>query len=135
SHPLFSDASVWRLSVPSTTPAFKLPTAPLIDWGGALRWYSTADDPQRADIQGGDPRGTDSRATDLRADIRARDIRGSDSRRLAADAGGTAVHWRGPGTENRFHPLTSAVLEIHKRLKRSFDPEGIFNPGRLLTGL
>jgi glycolate oxidase FAD binding subunit len=45
------------------------------------------------------------------------------------------MRWRGAGPESKFHPLPRAILEIHRRLKRSFDPEGIFNPGRLLVGL
>jgi glycolate oxidase FAD binding subunit len=56
-------------------------------------------------------------------------------RGLALAAGGTALRWSGPGTESRFHPLPRAILEIHRRLKRSFDPDGIFNPGRLLLDL
>ena len=30
-----------------------------------------------------------------------------------------------------FQPLTEPVLGIHQRLKRQFDPVGIFNPGRM----
>lgn len=62
-------------------------------------------------------------------------VEGFDVRGLAMAAGGTAMRWRGEGAESRFHPLPRAVTEIHRRLKRSFDPEGIFNPGRLLAGL
>lgn len=32
-------ASLWRLSLPSTTPPLALEGARLIEWGGALRWY------------------------------------------------------------------------------------------------
>lgn len=38
--PLFEQDAVWRLSVPSAAPPIKLPGEPLIDWGGALRWYA-----------------------------------------------------------------------------------------------
>jgi glycolate oxidase FAD binding subunit len=103
-HPVFAGESVWRVSVPSTAPPLQLPFEPLIDWGGALRWYS--------------------------GDASAFDVRG-----LALAVGGTALRWRGVGAESRFHPLPRAILEIHRRLKRSFDPGGIFNPGRLLVGL
>ena len=58
-----------------------------------------------------------------------------DLRGLAMSVGGTALRWRGDGAEQRFHPLPRALTEIHKRLKRSFDPEGIFNPGRLIAGM
>jgi glycolate oxidase FAD binding subunit len=103
-HPVFSNESVWRVSVPSTAPPLRLPFEPLIDWGGALRWYS--------------------------GDTSDFDVRG-----LALAVGGTALRWSGPGAESRFHPLPRAILEIHRRLKRSFDPHGIFNPGRLLADL
>jgi len=103
-HPVFANESVWRVSVPSTAAPLKLPFEPLIDWGGALRWYA--------------------------GDMSDFDVRG-----LALAAGGTALRWHGAGSESRFHPLPRAILEIHRRLKRSFDPDGIFNPGRLVAGL
>jgi glycolate oxidase FAD binding subunit len=56
-------------------------------------------------------------------------------RALAAGAGGTALHWRGGEAGQRFHPLSSAVLQLHRRLKARLDPHGIFNPGRLVAGL
>lgn len=40
-HSIFRNDTVWRLSVPDTTPPLDLPGEPLIDWGGALRWYAT----------------------------------------------------------------------------------------------
>jgi glycolate oxidase FAD binding subunit len=39
-HPIFSSSTLWRLSVPDTTPPIDVPGEPLIDWGGALRWYA-----------------------------------------------------------------------------------------------
>jgi len=33
--------SLWRLSVPSSAPPLALEGAPLIEWGGALRWYAS----------------------------------------------------------------------------------------------
>jgi glycolate oxidase FAD binding subunit len=103
-HPVFSSETVWRVSVPSTAPPLRLPFDPLIDWGGALRWYS--------------------------GDTTEFDVRG-----LALAVGGTAMRWSGAGTESRFHPLPRAILRIHQRLKKSFDPDGLFNPGRLLADL
>lgn len=38
--PLFARAPLWRLSLPSSTPALALGAVPLIDWGGAVRWYA-----------------------------------------------------------------------------------------------
>ena len=103
-HPVFSDSLVWRVSMPAKAPPLQSPVEPLIDWGGAPRWYS--------------------------GDLQAFDVRG-----LATAAGGTAMRWRGEGSGSRFHPLPPAIVEIHRRLKRSFDPEGIFNPGRLLPDM
>ena len=38
--PLFAAEGIWRLSLPPATPPLALPGEPLIDWGGALRWYA-----------------------------------------------------------------------------------------------
>jgi glycolate oxidase FAD binding subunit len=103
-HPAFSQPLVWRVSVPATASLLPLPLEPLIDWGGALRWY-------------------------------AGDLPDIDVRALVVGVGGTALRWRGAGRGSRFHPLPPPLAEIHKRLKHSFDPQGIFNPGRLLAGL
>lgn len=56
-------------------------------------------------------------------------------RELAQAAGGTALLWHGSPTQTRFHPLAAGVQRLHARLKEQFDPQGIFNPGRLLPGL
>jgi glycolate oxidase FAD binding subunit len=56
-------------------------------------------------------------------------------RSLAVAAGGTALQWRGAAAGGMFHPLSPAVLAIHRKLKDRFDPYGIFNPGRLVAGL
>ena len=100
--PLFAGRVIWRLSVPATTSPLPLPGDPLIDWGGALRWY--ADPPGEVAI-----------------------------REIASAAAGTALCWRGPAPQGRFHPLPLALARLHRRLKERFDPHGIFNPGRLLT--
>ena len=53
-------------------------------------------------------------------------------REAAAHAGGHATLFRaidkGAGV---FTPLAPALAKIHRNLKRAFDPEGIFNPGRM----
>jgi glycolate oxidase FAD binding subunit len=102
--PFFAATVIWRLSVPATAVSLDLPGEPLIDWGGALRWYADT---------GGDAR----------------------LREVAATAGGTALCWRGPAPQGRFHPLPAALARLHRRLKERFDPHGIFNPGRLIAGL
>ena len=101
-HPAFSEKLLWRLALPSTTPAPGLDGLRAIEWGGALRWY----------------------AGELDA------VRGA-----AARAGGHAVLYRAPESlrcrEGTFAALSPALLALHRRLKKSFDPRGILNPGRL----
>ncbi|MBM3391094.1 MAG: glycolate oxidase subunit GlcE [Betaproteobacteria bacterium] len=102
----FSGAgTLWRLSLPAKTPPLSLPGAPLIEWGGALRWL-TFDGP----------------ADTVRAAV--------------SQAGGHATLFRG-GNESvgAFQPLPLPLMAIHKNLKRSFDPQGLFNPGRLYPEL
>jgi len=118
-HPVFNSTTLWRLSVPDTTPPLDLPGQPLIDWGGALRWYPAASDDDTNHAAGA----LDSTGTPR-------------PRALASAAGGTAMCWKGvapPG--GRFHPLQPTVATLHRRLKDRFDPHGIFNPGRLIAGL
>jgi glycolate dehydrogenase FAD-binding subunit len=38
--PLFNSRVIWRLSVPAAAPPLGVPGEPLIDWGGAIRWYA-----------------------------------------------------------------------------------------------
>jgi glycolate dehydrogenase FAD-binding subunit len=96
-----NDAPLWRLSVPSITPPLKLPGEPLIEWGGALRWLCSHAD--------------------------ARTVREAAKR-----AGGHATLFRGGDKSvGVFQPLAPALMKIHKELKREFDPQGIFNRGRM----
>lgn len=102
-HAYFDGGSLWRMSVPSHASAIILRGQQLIEWGGAQRWLK-ADDAAQAD----------------------------SIRRTVAAAGGHATLFRGGDKSvGVFHPLAPAVAKIHERLKRSFDPNGIFNPGRM----
>lgn len=93
--------TLWRVSVPDTAPPLPLPGEQFIEWGGALRWL---------------------RSTAPVAQIRA----------AAAAAGGHATLFRGADkSAGVFTALPQPLLRIHQRLKQSFDPSGIFNPGRL----
>jgi glycolate oxidase FAD binding subunit len=65
----------------------------------------------------------------------AHDLPAPAMREQAIAAGGTAMHWRGGIAGQRFHPLSTAVLTLHRRLKMQFDPRRIFNPGRLIAEL
>jgi glycolate oxidase FAD binding subunit len=102
-HPFLAAEVLWRLSLPAATPPLALAGDPLIDWGGAVRWYAN-----------------------LPAEISVREA--------ARATGGTALCWRGAAPGGRFHPLQPAVAKLHQRLKERFDPNGIFNPGRLIAG-
>jgi glycolate oxidase FAD binding subunit len=104
--PFFAgDAPLWRLSLPSVAPPLNLPGSQLIEWGGAQRWLRGA------------------------ADM-------ASLREAAAKTGGHATLFRGGDkTSGVFAPLSPALMEVHRRLKQSFDPYGVFNPGRLYPEL
>ncbi len=55
---------------------------------------------------------------------------------LATKHGGHATRYplHHDCTEDRFSPLPETMLALQKRLKQSFDPAGILNPGRLYRG-
>jgi glycolate oxidase FAD binding subunit len=92
---------LWRLSVSSHMPPLGLEGEQLIEWGGAQRWLRTGQD-----------------ATTIR--------------RAAEQAGGHATLFRGSDKDvGVFHPLAPAIAAIHRNLKSSFDPAGIFNTGRM----
>jgi glycolate oxidase FAD binding subunit len=38
--PMFANEVLWRLSLPAAAEPLALPGEPLIDWGGAVRWYA-----------------------------------------------------------------------------------------------
>ncbi|MBI5791791.1 MAG: glycolate oxidase subunit GlcE [Rhodocyclales bacterium] len=99
------DAALWRLSVPSVASLLDLPGATLIEWGGAQRWLRGDLDPVRI-------------------------------RELATRVGGHATLFRGGDKVGGvFTPLQPALMEVHRRLKQSFDPYGVFNPGRMYPEL
>jgi glycolate oxidase FAD binding subunit len=97
--------ALWRLALPSTTPVLDLAGEQLVEWNGGLRWLRSDADP---------------------AQIRA----------AAAAAGGHATLFRVAGrSAGAFQPLTASLRGVHERIKRTFDPAGIFSPGRLYAGL
>jgi glycolate oxidase FAD binding subunit len=103
SHAFFAEAEqgIWRLSVPSVAAPFALGGDQLIEWGGAQRWLKTA-----------------ANAATIRA--------------AATQAGGHATLFKGGDKSvGVFQPLQPALARIHHNLKQSFDPSGIFNPGRM----
>jgi glycolate dehydrogenase FAD-binding subunit len=99
--PFFAPAqALWRVSVPQTAEPLDLGTAPLIEWGGGLRWIAGDADAMRV------------RTSAERAGGHATLFRGGDK------------------SAGVFHPLAPAIMKIHRRLKAAFDPAGILNPGR-----
>lgn len=56
-------------------------------------------------------------------------------RALAASAGGHATAFRGAKAAGAFTPLSAPLQRIHRELKARFDPDGLFNPGRLYPDL
>jgi glycolate oxidase FAD binding subunit len=95
------EAPLWRLSVPSSAAPVALPGEQLLEWGGALRW--------------------------LRSTADAGAVRAA-----AMSAGGHATLFRARDkAAGAFSPLAPALARLHRKLKRTFDPAGIFNPGRM----
>jgi glycolate oxidase FAD binding subunit len=98
-------ASLWRLSLPSTAPPLQLAGETLIEWGGAQRWLATA-------------------------------LPAATVRDAATRVGGHATLFRATDkSAGVLTPLRAPLDRIHRQLKTSFDPSGIFNPGRLYPGL
>jgi len=57
-------------------------------------------------------------------------------RATAAGAGGHATLMRAADkSAGVFSPLSEVLMRIHRNLKQAFDPQHIFNPGRLYAGL
>ncbi|ERJ18715.1 Glycolate oxidase subunit protein [Salinisphaera shabanensis E1L3A] len=55
-------------------------------------------------------------------------------RRIVKEAGGHASVYRGDALP-RFHPIGESIMALQKRLKKSMDPAGILNPGRIYPEL
>ena len=98
-------AGLWRLSLPQTAAPLKLSGEQLIEWGGAQRWWCTT-----------------APAASLRE--------------AAAAAGGHATLFRaGDQRQGVFAPLKPPLDRIHRELKNAFDPDRLFNRGRLYPEL
>jgi glycolate oxidase FAD binding subunit len=112
--PAAAGAAVWKLQhKPTDAPALLERLARLdgtqafLDWGGALAWVAT-------------PCGGDGGAGAIRA---------------AVPPGGHATLIAAPetvrSTQAVFQPSPPALAALEARLKASFDPKGILNPGRM----
>jgi glycolate oxidase FAD binding subunit len=114
---------VWRISVPPTTPPLALGDT-MIDWLGGQRWLF---------VDGG-----------------AASAQGQQVQKAARAAGGNAsvfiaVHAHSIRANSQFDEekrvpeaveasFPAPLAAIQRRLKDEFDPERIFNPGRLIAG-
>ena len=98
-------AALWRLSLPQTAAPLGLSGELMIEWGGAQRWLCSA-------------------------------LPAAAVREVVAQAGGHATLFHAKNkTAGVFAPLQPPLDRIHRALKKSFDPAGLFNPGRLYPGL
>jgi len=60
---------------------------------------------------------------------------GATLRETAAAAGGHATAFRGSKAGGVLAPLSAPLARIHREMKAAFDPDRIFNPGRLYPDL
>lgn len=102
---LAAGQNLWRLSVPPVVAPLDLSGTQLIEWGGALRWWRSA-------------------------------APAAQIREVAARVGGHAGLVRAADkSAGAFARPSETLMQIHRRLKAAFDPQGIFNPGRLYADL
>ena len=96
---------LWRLGVPPASAPLPLGGDWLLDWGGGQRWLKSG-------------------------------AQTDEIRTAAAAAGGHATAYRDrPEGVAFFQPLQEGLMGLHRRVKASLDPAGLFNPGRLYAGL
>jgi len=101
-----TDKPLWRLSLPPASDQIaRIDDNQLIEWGGAQRWVNS----------------------NAPANI---------IQNIATSRNGYATLFQGDLPETPCFPLLDGpLLEIHKKLKHKMDPQGIFNPGRIYSGL
>jgi len=99
-----SGEMLWRFSVRPSAPLAALDGGEwLLDWGGAQRWY---------------------RGPAVKASMEA----------LAAAAGGQVSLYRGGDRlQEVMHTQPLALQQLQQRLKQAFDPDHLFNPGRVYS--
>jgi len=96
---------IWRLSLPPGINPNEFDGEKLSEWSGQQLWLRGVQD-----------------AAALRA--------------KAAQLGGNATAFRNkPDGISAFQPLDAVKQQLHQRIKKSFDPHAIFNPGRLYPDL
>jgi glycolate oxidase FAD binding subunit len=98
-------AALWRLGLPQTAEPIALAGEQLVEWGGAQRWLCTQ-------------------------------VPAAEVREAARAAGGHATLFRGGDrTVEAFHPLSAPLARFHRELKKAFDPDHVFNRGRMVPDL
>lgn len=115
-----SDEAVWRFSLaPTNGPKAAAAIARMVpaarcfyDWGGGLVWLAA-------------PADGDAGAAAIRAALKP--------------LGGHATLVRAPdairATVDVFQPLAEPLMRVTAGIKKSFDPAGIFEPGRIYAGI
>lgn len=99
------DTPLWRFSVKSTAANPDFNGDWLLDWGGAQRWLRAP------------------------ADLNVLEA-------LAVEMGGQVSLFRGGDrSADVFHSQPQVLQQRQQRLKESFDPQRLFNPGRLYSWL
>ncbi|MGB1800590.1 MAG: glycolate oxidase subunit GlcE [Gammaproteobacteria bacterium] len=106
-HSFFNQAgTLWRISVPPAASWMKeLSGEWLIDWAGAQRWFIS--------------------------DMEVEDIR----KKVKAANGHATIFRNDNNADDVFQPLTSAQLHIHRMIRKAFDPNNVFNSGRLYKNI
>lgn len=106
------DADIWRISLAPNTAKLELSGDTLIEWNGALRWLKTNSSDQTI------------------------------FKKVASKNGSATLFRQGKFrtgkpemAESIFQPLSPALMNWHRQLKKAFDPAGIFNPGRMYRDL
>ena len=112
------DTAIWRISCAPSRGAEiaaairgATPGRHFFDWGGGLIWIATEAGAGAADVVRNATRTHGGHATLIRAPIELR--------------AATEV----------FEPLSERLMRISRDIKASFDPDGIFNPGRMYAGV
>lgn len=99
------DDALWRFSIRPSAEHLHVNEKWLIDWGGAQRWLRGEFDQTQLELD-------------------------------ASNAGGQLGLYRGGNRQGEvFHSQPQALKTIHQRLKKSLDPDEVFNPGRLYSWL
>lgn len=106
-HSFFNQSgTLWRISVPPASPHMKsLSGEWLFDWGGAQRWFIS--------------------------DMEAEDIRDN----VKTAKGHATIFKNDNNADDVFQPLTNTQLHLHRMIRKAFDPNSVFNSGRLYKNI